>query len=745
MAVPEQTPFIEYTANGTTTVFPVPFQCDKAEYLIVKVNDLIQLLGTWSFIDGSVVFNTAPLIESIVTIQRSTKLSRTTDYSLYDNSFRPEPVNYDFDNIWRVLQEVAYQFTIAENKFQDLIDQLVEGNINGLPAEILARIAGDQANNQLISQEIARAYFAEKVLEIAIKAEEERAKSSEDSLQLQITTSNAGIKYFSTEAELLAFVPTTTDPKQAYAFDTKKNYLWVLKSGSTTEYEWKDEGKSQLTLAEEFTSEKVEFQYAEKLFKWVDLNKIPVMYLDALARLWLAGLPKDVATHINEFIEMQKSIYFKDGKHINALYDLNGLPIAWISSNGDTVLPKIGVLTEYIQNKINSVNRQYVDSINQSAFLTDSLAVQTMGEFQQQQTVITAADVNAAAVFPHNVTKLRIPAITRIQKNKYLCFFEARLNDDDFGENSQGVCTLTVNESTFEITTSDIKALHAREVRPSGGFYTFMNACATKLDSGRVICLYVKRYGTSEHYIYKRYSDDDGLTWSDYENIGTQLNMTFYNLLCPCSQGLVKRYGSNKGRIIFPVWYSGKAYVASDFRAGYIYSDDGGTTWHDGAFAEIPYGNEVQCAEDLNGDLIFAIRLDQSAGGGTNDPTIQVKKLVKLLNGTLSTFRDIPTPRLTNARVMSGLIQSKNAYDRSTPKLQFICANDLNRKNLKVWNSYDSGLNWTQYDVPNTEVFAAYSCIEKLSYEKNLLLWEADNYSSLKTSIVSLRNLIGVA
>ncbi|MFX5134389.1 hypothetical protein ABTC89_19825, partial [Acinetobacter baumannii] len=81
-----------------------------------------------------------------VTIQRSTKLSRTTDYNLYDNSFRPEPVNYDFDNIWRVLQEVAYQFTIAENKFQDLIDQLVEGNINGLPAEILARIAGDQAN-----------------------------------------------------------------------------------------------------------------------------------------------------------------------------------------------------------------------------------------------------------------------------------------------------------------------------------------------------------------------------------------------------------------------------------------------------------------------------------------------------------------------------------------------------------------------------------------------------------------------
>ncbi|CAI3117882.1 hypothetical protein MWMV1_MWMV1_02320 [Acinetobacter baumannii] len=314
MAVPEQTPFIEYTANGTTTVFPVPFQCDKAEYLIVKVNDLIQLLGTWSLIDGSVVFNTAPLNESIVTIQRSTKLSRTTDYNLYDNSFRPEPVNYDFDNIWRVLQEVAYQFTIAENKFQDLIDQLVEGNINGLPAEILARIAGDQANNQLISQEIARAYFAEKVLEIAIKAEEERAKSSEDSLQLQITTSNAGIKYFSTEAELLAFVPTTTDPKQAYAFDTKKNYLWVLKSGSTTEYEWKDEGKSQLTLAEEFTLGKIESLSGDK----------PQAYIKDNKNYMLAAFEAEQATIAN--IDILKA-------------NIPSLPLVFIGEDSFTLVP----------------------------------------------------------------------------------------------------------------------------------------------------------------------------------------------------------------------------------------------------------------------------------------------------------------------------------------------------------------------------------------------------------------------
>ncbi|MDR0068947.1 hypothetical protein RFX60_17065, partial [Acinetobacter sp. 11520] len=78
-----------------------------------------------------------------------------------------------------------------------------------------------------------------------ILTEEERAKATEANLQLQISTGNAGIKYFETEAQVLAFTPSTTDPKQAYAFDTKKNYLW---NGSI----WKDEGVNQLELAKTF-------------------------------------------------------------------------------------------------------------------------------------------------------------------------------------------------------------------------------------------------------------------------------------------------------------------------------------------------------------------------------------------------------------------------------------------------------------------------------------------------------------
>ncbi|WP_407497591.1 right-handed parallel beta-helix repeat-containing protein [Acinetobacter baumannii] len=128
MAVPEQTPFIEYTANGTTTVFPVPFQCDKAEYLIVNLDGNEAPVGSWSFVNGSVTFNTAPANGVVVNIERNTPFQRTTDYQSYNNSFRPSAVNKDFDLIWWKLQELGYR------------DQVIW---LALVKEIADRIAGD--------------------------------------------------------------------------------------------------------------------------------------------------------------------------------------------------------------------------------------------------------------------------------------------------------------------------------------------------------------------------------------------------------------------------------------------------------------------------------------------------------------------------------------------------------------------------------------------------------------------------
>lgn len=607
---------------------------------------------------------------------------------------------------------------------------------------------------------------------------------------------------FANEAAMRAYTPSFAETR-AKLDDTKKVYRWQRTSAegvTPITGIWHDTGLSELDQAKVYASQEIKTNVAEKLehlnstnlFKWNDKNSIPVMFIDSSGKLWLKNVSSDIASqllkidlasYLTETILLNDDtnlFKFKDSNNIPVFTikssgdlsiqkigvlqdilqvnngadlfnykDANGLSIFRIKHNGEVVLPKIGSLTNYIEERVESVSMQYRDAVYSAAKDTDNALCFNLENFEKQQITLTAEQVHAAAVFPHAVTKLRIPAITRIQKNKYLCFFEAREVDDDFGKNSQGVCTLTVDMQTFEVVVSDLKSLHSAEPKiGTAGYYTFMNACAVKLESGRIICIYVKRFGTNEHYLYKRYSDDDGLNWSDYEDIGTQLNMSFYNLLCPCSQGMVKQFGANKGRIIFPVWYSGKAYRASEFRAGYIYSDDAGETWRDGAFVqELAQGNEVQCCEDVSGDIIFNIRLEGvMMGGGSTDPNTYLNSFVSLKNGTIDHFTIINAPKLTDNSVMAGLMQGRNKFDGRSAKIQFVVAKKLRREKLTVYTSYDCCKSWNEYNLPDTngyEGIAAYSCIESLSIDKNLILWEADNSNHIATSIISLKNLIG--
>ncbi|MCH7307834.1 SGNH/GDSL hydrolase family protein [Acinetobacter sp. NIPH 1852] len=105
MAVPEQMPIVSYIANGTTTNFTITFDLHDDRYLIVTVNKEVPPFGSYTVANGEVVFSTPPNQGDEVTLARDTVLDRDTNYQSYDNSFRPEAVNYDFDKIWHVLQE----------------------------------------------------------------------------------------------------------------------------------------------------------------------------------------------------------------------------------------------------------------------------------------------------------------------------------------------------------------------------------------------------------------------------------------------------------------------------------------------------------------------------------------------------------------------------------------------------------------------------------------------------------------
>lgn len=152
MPVADQTPYKEYVANGTTTTFPLEFDCDSADHLIVKINDIdIPALNNWSLniITGSVVFSTAPLNTSKVILQRDTPLSRDTDYESYSNSFRPKPVNKDFDRIWLKLQELGVIDWLLGNKINALRDY-VDAELSELHDYVDSQ--NDDLKNYLLAQ-----------------------------------------------------------------------------------------------------------------------------------------------------------------------------------------------------------------------------------------------------------------------------------------------------------------------------------------------------------------------------------------------------------------------------------------------------------------------------------------------------------------------------------------------------------------------------------------------------------------
>lgn len=211
MAVQEQTPYIEHVANGVTTSFVLGFVCDSADMLVVTVNDLPTNVGDWSFSNGNVVFQYPPLSESIIKIWRNSPLVRSTTFKTYDNSLNPNSLNLDLDKIWLVIQELNVKNFISDIKLQEILDSLIAGNVNGLPAEILARIAGDENTKSLVNIETLRAYQAEielknevnSVADIAsqnLQTEVERAQLAEQNLQIEINAIGVGNKAFLTYA-----------------------------------------------------------------------------------------------------------------------------------------------------------------------------------------------------------------------------------------------------------------------------------------------------------------------------------------------------------------------------------------------------------------------------------------------------------------------------------------------------------------------------------------------------------------
>lgn len=141
MTVENQTPYQSFTANGTQTAFAFNFYAEDKSNLEVKNNDKLVSINDYRYDKQSntVIFNNVPSKEDLIEVKRVTPLDRSIQYATYDNSFRPEVLNYDLDRIIRILQELG------------LFDGVLAAR---LAKEIIDRTKGDQYLQEQILKEI---------------------------------------------------------------------------------------------------------------------------------------------------------------------------------------------------------------------------------------------------------------------------------------------------------------------------------------------------------------------------------------------------------------------------------------------------------------------------------------------------------------------------------------------------------------------------------------------------------------
>ncbi|WEI17400.1 hypothetical protein PY247_12965 [Acinetobacter proteolyticus] len=267
MSVPEQIPYIEYMANGVTTTFGLGYECSNPNELLVLKDGVPALFGTWSLISNSVIFNEPPSIYTKITIERNSKLDRTTEYSTYDNSFKPEAVNDDFDRIIYMIQEVAARLLreiagrkLSDSDLKEFVKDYVESilSINNPEAVtlVLADIVQTTINGTIQTQQEFNEYILNyvnikypSVDEFIAQIQQEFTDLSTQ-LRQQINTAidnavgnidEGFVKTFDTTAELLAFTPPFA-PYYAKALDT----FYVHKWNGTA---WSTSGLSELERA----------------------------------------------------------------------------------------------------------------------------------------------------------------------------------------------------------------------------------------------------------------------------------------------------------------------------------------------------------------------------------------------------------------------------------------------------------------------------------------------------------------
>ena len=393
--------------------------------------------------------------------------------------------------------------------------------------------------------------------------------------------------------------------------------------------------------------------------------------------------------------------------------------------------------------------------VNQSASFIDPVLLQD----EETERVFLISDAMAAGYgSPQTVTG---SGYKEIQGKKYLKLQKAGETDYNYTVRENGVIyNDTTNQPTeyslnsnFEILKDNVlQTVKQKSSRfdPTNGSGQLVTDETDKDVPMNIMYADAVFKALPTTWLYMKYSDDDGKTWSDPILLNGMVKAEDSRVLVTGpGRGMQIKNGEYKGRLIVPVYDTAQS--------GIIYSDDHGATWNyakgpstkkaamsESQIVEMPDGTLRVYARSTGSKIAEAVSLD---GGKTWTEAAYVPGMTQPGWGSqLSVIR------------YGGLIEGKPALIMSTPAG---VGNYRRDGRVKIGLITDTGkegsekykIDWTyDYSVDSKNAGFAYSCLSELPNHQIGLMYEKyDSYNPaelhsqdiMKYEELSLSELMG--
>lgn len=238
MSVTNNTPISTYVADGLKTTFALNFEVESKDNIKVTANSLTVSKNDYSYTanNNSINFYQPVAADTEIKLERITDLERGEDYLTFSNNFRPETLNYDFNRIWKALQERGVQNSEALAALINTLSTLSERDrtiLDAVQDQALADIKQDTGVADLI------------------KFEAEARKKSDEAYNLL-----AALEAGKTLPELKEYVD---------------NILGIKNPNLLT-------GITSRLIVDHETGETVKDQYQQNINKWIDQGTLNDLY-----------------------------------------------------------------------------------------------------------------------------------------------------------------------------------------------------------------------------------------------------------------------------------------------------------------------------------------------------------------------------------------------------------------------------------------------------------------------------------